>query len=184
MASTHKIWHRNRDFQQLNFIRNKSQRNHYSGYLILDINPAFTLYFHQQTNYQSTSTEVTNYLSNTMECIFCKKNQCLANRYYHFLHEIQMKPIRSSLMDPNKVCLKYTPNIPRKSTKIKLGNHNHIPTSLCVIKLMCSFSTDINGRYTGFCYADGKMIDQLYTIDIHTVIHNENTDKLICQLTN
>ncbi len=47
---------------------------------------------------------------------------------------------------------------------MQLAHCIQIPVLLCVTKLICSFSTDVNGRLIGFCYADGMMFNNLMCV--------------------
>ncbi len=80
----------------------------------------------------------------------------------------------------------------RKVHGSKLEHQNHFPIPLCVTDLKCSFAPDKCGRYTGFLYADGRMINQLdtYKYKDNKVFHiciellDENTEILIKKMPN
>ncbi len=55
----------------------------------------------------------------------------------------------------------------------KFGHQNCIPILLCVTELIYSLAPDRAGRYTGFWYVDGKMINQLdaFKLEDNEVFH-------------
>ncbi len=75
-------------------------------------------------------------------------------------------------------CLSYTQSKQKKSMQLRL--QNCIPILLCVTESICSLAPDRIGRYTGFWYADGKMINQLdackLEVDKEYHIHMELLD--------
>ncbi len=118
-----------------------------------------------------------------MECIFCEKKTCLANSHYPFLQGIPMNKLKSSNVDPQKMHFKLNTKYTEKVHGSKLGHQNRIPIPLCVTELIHSFVPDKCGRYMGFWYVDGKMINQLETcksednkvFHIHVELLDENT---------
>ncbi len=73
-----------------------------------------------------------------------------------------------------------------------MGHENRILIPLCVTKLIHSVSSDVNGRFVGFAYANGKTIDQLNecqkaddkVFHIQAIIRQENIDGFIQQSSN
>ncbi len=64
-------------------------------------------------------------------------------------------------MDPQKTHFELYTKYTEKVHGSKLGHQNHIPIPIFVTELICSLAPDKCGRYTGFWYVDGKMINQL-----------------------
>ncbi len=122
-----------------------------------------------------------------MECIFCEKKTCLANRHYCFLWGILINKLKSSNVDPQKTCFKLCTKYTEKVHGSKLGHQNCIPIPLRITELICSLALDKGGRYTGFWYVDGKMINQPNAckleddkvIHIHIELLDENGDIFI-----
>ncbi len=127
-----------------------------------------------------------------MECTFCKKNTCLAKRHYYFLRGILTNKMKSSNVDPQKTCFELHTKYIEKVHESKLGHQNYIPIPLCETELIHSLAPDKCGRYTGFWYGDGKMINQIDACElddnkifpIHVEILDENTDIFIKKLPN
>ncbi len=94
-----------------------------------------------------------------MECIFYEKNTCLANRHYHFLRGILIDKMKLVNVDPQKIHFELYTKYTKKVNGSKHGHLNGIPILLCVTEMVCSLVPD--RRYTGFCCANGKMINQL-----------------------
>ncbi len=85
-----------------------------------------------------------------MECIFCEKKTCLANRHYRFLRGILIDKMKSSNVDPQKMRFKLHTKNKEKVHGNKLGHQNQIPILFCVTELMCSLVPDRSKRYAGF----------------------------------
>ncbi len=78
-----------------------------------------------------------------------------------FLAGYSNKKLKSSNMDPQKMHFKLYITYTEKVYGSKLGHLNHVLIPLCVMELICSLAPDKSGRYTGFWYANSKMINQL-----------------------
>ncbi len=61
------------------------------------------------------------------------------------------------------MCFELYPKYTEKVKRSQLGHLNHIPISLLITELIQSLAPDKSGRFTGFWYANGKMINQLNT---------------------
>ncbi len=105
---------------------------------------------------------------------------------------VQINQSRSSNLDSTNVYLVSYTKYTEKVHGTQQGHISCIPISLCVTKLTQSLSNDKNGRYIGFLYADGKMINQLNECQLEEdkVFHNyveileEETDEFIEQSPN
>ncbi len=116
-----------------------------------------------------------------MECIFCEKKTCLANRNYQFLRgNQQIKVIKCG--SSKDMHTKYTVFPWKQDWASKLYPH----PKLCN-RIIHSLAPDKSGRYTGFWYVDGKMINQLDACNleedkvfhIHMELIDENTKPFI-----
>ncbi len=127
-----------------------------------------------------------------VKSIFYNQVHCIVNKHYCFLKSIQTNLIRSPYKTPKNIWLesyrKYTENV----HETQLGHGNKIPILLSVTELDFSLSPDVNRRYVGFIYADGKTINQIddckscndELFHIWVIIGAENMERFIPQIKN